>query len=291
MYNDFRNVMRSVVLAPAKVNLHLAVGEKRDDGFHSIESVFARTDLCDELEVEIAESGVADVQVRGLEGLCGPGKDTMSKAAGIWMRKSGRTVRLLIRCTKRIPSQAGLGGGSSDAASLLLLLDSLYPMEQEKLREVAAEVGSDVPFFLSRSRVAWVTGRGEQVEPVEGVRPLYGALVMPSALKCSTKEAYEALDRLARPAPPAKSLVLEALRLGPARYGRVLRNDFFEVVKTSQPYDSLIRAADGLVGYGALSGSGSCWFFVSEEKTFVDSYIARLGEKNAGRFKSWVVQI
>lgn len=291
MYNGFRNAMRSVVLAPAKVNLHLAVGERRDDGFHSIESVFARTDLCDELEVEIAESEVADVRVRGLAGFCEPGKDTMSKAARTWMGKSGRRMCLLIRCTKRIPSQAGLGGGSSDAASLLLLLDSLYPMERGMLQEVAAEVGSDVPFFLSRSRFAWVTGRGERVEPVEGVGPLYGALVMPSALKCSTKEAYEALDRLARPAPPAKSLVLDALRSGPANYGKVMRNDFFEVVKTSQPYGSLIRAADGLVGYGALSGSGSCWFFVSEDKTFVDRYIARLGEMDAGRFRSWFVQI
>ena len=290
MHDSVRDTRKRKVLAPAKVNLHLAVGDRREDGFHAIESVFARTDLCDELEVELRECKEPQVEVRGLEGLCDPGKDTMSKAAWLWMQRRGIPLAICITCTKRIPSQAGLGGGSSDAASLLLLLDALFPGEADTLWEIGLQVGSDVPFFLSRTRIAWVTGRGEFVEPIEDVRPLFGMLVMPGGLKCATREAYEALDQTPRPSFQGKSRIEECLRRGPSGYAGFLRNDFFEVVGSNPSYDLLLQASEGLDGYGALSGSGSCWFFVSENQESVARFSARLGSM-AGRFDSWNIRI
>ncbi len=284
-------VMRKRVLAPAKVNLHLSVGEKRNDGFHVIESVFARTSLCDEMDIAISQSDKPLFFIKGLEGVCDPGKDTMSKAFFLWSEVSQISLALKVRIAKHIPSQAGLGGGSSDAASLLLALESHFPLGRKTLWEIGARVGSDVPFFLSRERLGWVTGRGEHVEPIDGIGPLWGALVMPKEVGCSTREAYVALDAIPRPLPPPKERVLGVLRQGTAAYQSVLYNDFFRLMEQRQSYKNLEDASVGVGGYGALSGSGSCWFFVSEEEEGVERFLGRLEQLYQGQYTSWRIQI
>jgi 4-diphosphocytidyl-2-C-methyl-D-erythritol kinase len=169
-------------LAPAKINLTLAVKGRREDGFHEIESVVCPISLFDTLDIALRESG-------GLEFTCDdsslPTDETnlVVRAARLFCAACGLEPRLEIKLAKRIPHGAGLGGGSSDAAATLFGLDRLFQtrLSLEALTAMAAELGSDVPLFLHRS-AALIRGRGEIVEPVSFphalplllVKPLFG---------------------------------------------------------------------------------------------------------------------
>src|SRR5262245_11906869 len=158
--------------APAKFNLFLEVIGKRDDGYHDLESLIVAVDLFDLMEfVLIDEQGVGfhstDPELES-----GPGNLIVQAALGMMVRyrpEGGVAIRL----TKKIPMQAGLGGGSSDAATTLLALNDLWGIQapRTELAEIAAILGSDVAFFLSPP-AGWCTGRGETVEP----EPMTGQL-------------------------------------------------------------------------------------------------------------------
>ncbi len=152
-------------LAPAKVNLTLRVLRQRDDGFHEIETLMAPISIFDTLEIERRESG-------GLLFTCSDaalptdGRNLAVRAAQHFCGSFGFQPNVSIALKKEIPHGAGLGGGSSDAATVLLALDLLFRTElpREELASLAAELGSDVPFFIHHSP-AWCRGRGELVEP------------------------------------------------------------------------------------------------------------------------------
>jgi len=154
------------LLAPAKINLSLRVLRRREDGFHEIESLVCPISLHDTIELSWREAG-------GLDFTCDdptlPTDNTnlVVRAAHLFCRTTGHEPHLRIALTKRIPHGAGLGGGSSDAASTLLGLNELFgtPLSLPALCSLAAEIGSDVPLFLHHS-AALVRGRGEIVEPV-----------------------------------------------------------------------------------------------------------------------------
>jgi 4-diphosphocytidyl-2-C-methyl-D-erythritol kinase len=154
-------------LAPAKVNLTLRVLRRRDDGFHELDSLFVPISIFDRLEIELRADG-------GLVFTCDdatvPGDDTnlVVRAARLFCATTERKPNLCIHLEKRIPHGAGLGGGSSDAASTLLALDKLFRTElpRETLLTLAAELGSDVPFFI-HDRAARARGRGELLEPID----------------------------------------------------------------------------------------------------------------------------
>lgn len=155
--------------APAKINLSLKVLGKREDGFHAIRTVMAPLSLADELKLEPCEEGLhfqcSDTSV--------PQDDSnlVVKAAKLFFQAAGQELGIRISLVKNIPHGAGLGGGSSDAATTLLGLNTLLaagraaPLPPERLDALAAQLGSDVPFFLARS-CAICTGRGEEVEPL-----------------------------------------------------------------------------------------------------------------------------
>jgi 4-diphosphocytidyl-2-C-methyl-D-erythritol kinase len=157
-----------VAWAPAKVNLTLEVVGKRPDGYHAIETLMVAVDLFDTLEVRRGPAGVVALE-------CDPptlptdGRNLVVKAADALRRAAGTDQGASLRLTKRIPHEAGLGGGSSDAATTLLALNRLWGLGlgRDELAAVAAGVGSDVAFFLSPP-AGWCTGRGEVVtsEPV-----------------------------------------------------------------------------------------------------------------------------
>ena len=137
--------------APGKINLHLGVGNARLDGFHDIQSIFARVSLFDDISVAIYENENRKILVQGLESYNIKGEDTVSKAARLWCDATSFNSKIIIKIKKNIPSEAGLGGGSSDAATVLHLLQKLNPecsVSFEDLLEIGAKVGSDVPFFL-----------------------------------------------------------------------------------------------------------------------------------------------
>jgi 4-diphosphocytidyl-2-C-methyl-D-erythritol kinase len=174
--------------APAKLNLSLRVPGKRTDGFHEIDSVMvALPGLADRLAVEPAESDFFECDAPGV-----PVDDSnlVLRAVRVFREATGRGEALRIRLDKRIPHGAGLGGGSSDAAAMLSGLDKLLGTElgDARLREMAAGIGSDVPFFLGPP-VARVRGRGERIGPGPALPPLPVVLLKPS-FGVPTPEAY-----------------------------------------------------------------------------------------------------
>jgi 4-diphosphocytidyl-2-C-methyl-D-erythritol kinase len=151
--------------APAKVNLSLRVLRRRPDGFHEIETLMAPLSLADELTIEPGGEGIAF----SCDDPSLPGDETnlVHRAAALFYERAKRPASVRIALKKNVPHGAGLGGGSSDAAATLLALNELYGIgfSPETLAEIAAELGSDIPFFVFRS-AAICRGRGEQVEPV-----------------------------------------------------------------------------------------------------------------------------
>lgn len=166
-------------LAPAKVNLSLRVLGRRPDGFHDLKSLMVPVSVCDALDIDLKDGGELEFTCSA-PGVPQDEGNLVVKAVRLFCAAAGVAPWLRIRLEKAIPHGAGLGGGSSDAATTLIALDVLFEtrMSLPELCGIAAEIGSDVPFFLSRS-AAWIGGRGEIVEPVSGLEPVPLLLVKP----------------------------------------------------------------------------------------------------------------
>ena len=207
------------VRAPAKINLALEVVRRRDDGFHEIATVMTTLDLADRVTLRpaatlsVALSGPYAAGIDRQDDLAGRAARALAEAAG-------RSPDVAIEVQKRIPSPAGLGGGSSDAAAVLRGLNALWGLDwpAERLAEVGATIGSDVPFFVYGG-TAHCTGRGEIVEPLRDLRELTMLVLLPPVPAQPNKTAarYGALHphdfsdghrvqrlahRVARGAPP-----------------------------------------------------------------------------------------
>lgn len=194
MYNPADMAENAICIkAYAKINLHLEVLDRRKDGFHNIESIFHKISLHDFLYVK--HSGIDGRCIVRSPGFKLPEDNTLTKAYSFFMMKTGLKYGAEIFLVKNIPSGAGLGGGSSDAASLLTALNSLFNCRLTKgvLKEIALNIGSDVPFFLENSPAAFVTGRGEKIKPLERRYNYFGVLIVPDIFS-STPKAYALLD-------------------------------------------------------------------------------------------------
>lgn len=177
-----------VIEAPAKLNLSLKVLRKREDGFHEIDSLMVRLPgLCDRLSFTPAE---ADAFSCDDPGVPFDGSNLVLKALGSYRDASGFSGKFHIFLEKRIPHGAGLGGGSSDAAATLSALDHFNPepLGVPKLMEIAAGLGSDIPFFLGPP-AARSTGRGEVIEAAKGP-PRLPVLLLKPAFGVATPDAY-----------------------------------------------------------------------------------------------------
>ena len=153
------------VPAPAKLNLFLHVTGRRDDGYHSLQSVFMLVDWADTLHFDLREDGLV-VRHDNTQGAL-PEQDLCVRAALALKQASGCPWGVDIRLDKRLPAQAGLGGGSSDAASCLLALNRLWGLNlpRHQLAKIGLGLGADVPFFIG-GRNAWVEGVGEELTPI-----------------------------------------------------------------------------------------------------------------------------
>jgi 4-diphosphocytidyl-2-C-methyl-D-erythritol kinase len=173
--------------APAKINLALVVGPPRDDGKHEVLTVLQRIDLVDRIELEEAP----ELRVDGYAG------DTLVSTALYSLAKSaGIEPHWRVRIEKRIPVAAGLGGGSSDAATALRLANETLPepLPAEELRAVAEGVGADVPFFLADGPQLG-SGNGSELEPVDVPQDFWVVVLLPhGATKSSTADVYDAFD-------------------------------------------------------------------------------------------------
>ena len=174
------------MLAPAKLNLCLYVGPRRDDGLHEIRSLFEPLELADELKVTEAERD--EVVIAGIEG-----PDLTAKALSALRDQGWDGPPLRIEVTKRVPVAAGLGGGSADAAAVLRLARG----EVEGLRVIAAGLGADVPSQL-QPRPCLVAGAGEVIEPVAPPAD-HGVVLIPQPEGLATAEVYAEADRLGTP--------------------------------------------------------------------------------------------
>lgn len=188
-----------VVRAPAKVNIGLRVFPKRSDGYHDIESIFQTIEFCDTLTVRLLSE--KDTCRISCEQMQLPAENTITTAYKVFCRLTGKHDGVQVALTKQIPAGGGLGGGSSDAAAFVKAFAQLTGVEltQELADAVAAEVGSDVFFFMHADAdgkgAALVSGRGEHVQPIALRKDLYFVLVLPD-VHSSTKEAYALLDTL-----------------------------------------------------------------------------------------------
>ncbi|MCX7800686.1 MAG: 4-(cytidine 5'-diphospho)-2-C-methyl-D-erythritol kinase [Fimbriimonadales bacterium] len=228
------------VLCPAKLNLFLSVGPRDGRGYHPIRTVFQAVAVYDELTLTAAERDSLLCDWGGL-----PPDNTLTKALRL-LREIATVPPLRMRLAKHIPAQAGLGGGSSDAAGLLRgvrrLLD--LPLPEGELLEVARAVGADVPFFLVGGR-ARGEGYGERLTPLEDP-PAVPTLIVRPPVGVSTAEAYRALDSLPR-------------MLAEWPEGGVGTNDF-EAVMPEECAEAveLLRSLGS--AHAALTGSGSAVF-------------------------------
>ncbi len=283
--------------AYAKVNLHLAVGAPFADGYHPIESIFALVDLSDHLEMTYSESKAFSFSVTGLEAYCSKGSDTLTKAALLWYEKTHYPLSVQVHCEKRIPVKAGLGGGSSDAASLLLLLQQAAgkdALSYEELEEVALHVGSDVPFFLSGFSCALVEGRGEKIRELT-LEPKHIVLAQPRGYSVSTKEAYARLDDLlARDELSARiplQKVLSTLQKKTSDWKGIFFNDFDTCTSYPEFYTTTTLFANKYVGFGSLSGSGSLWYFISENEESVLELCEDLHNRFTDSVQLWCTKL
>ncbi|MCJ7799970.1 MAG: 4-(cytidine 5'-diphospho)-2-C-methyl-D-erythritol kinase [Polaromonas sp.] len=184
------------VPAPAKLNLFLHITGRRPDGYHLIQSAFMLIDWCDALHFELRHDGRISREDLGDTAAPGPGQaetlpaeDLTVRAARVLQAAVGTSLGVHIGLEKRIPSQAGMGGGSSDAASCLMALQRLWGVRlpPERLRAIALSLGADVPFFLSGGH-AWVEGIGEKITPL--MLPPARFLVVKTPAGLSTQEIF-----------------------------------------------------------------------------------------------------
>jgi 4-diphosphocytidyl-2-C-methyl-D-erythritol kinase len=181
------------VPAPAKLNLFLHITGRRPDGYHLLQSVFMLIDWCDTLHFEKRHGG--GISREDLT-MALPDNDLITRAAHLLQHHTGCTDGVHIAVEKQIPAQAGMGGGSSDAASCLLALNRLWKLKLNlsELEQLGLKLGADVPFFL-RGRNAWVEGIGEKITPIDLPAAHFWVIKPPTGLETSQIFAHPDLKR------------------------------------------------------------------------------------------------
>ncbi len=245
-------------LAPAKLNLFLHVIGRREDGYHLLQSVFTLIDRCDRVRLRIRDDGQI-VRANELAGVA-PEQDLAVRAARLLQKASGTRLGADIELEKQIPMGAGLGGGSSDAATVLMALDRLWDtrMGEGALRALGLELGADVPFFIF-GRPAWVEGAGERLTAI-AVPPRWYVVLTPPVVVPT--HAVFAASELTRNTEPLKMEDFSAQPAESSTFGgnRVWHNDLEAVVTARFPavrehLEWLRRRGDA-----RMTGSGSCVF-------------------------------
>ncbi len=250
------------VLAYAKLNLSLRVLGHRADGYHEIVSEVQTIDLADRLAIDLTPKGV-----RVESDLAFQGADIAERAAVALLRRKRVDRGVRIRVEKRIPVGAGLGGGSSDAAAVLGVLDRMTPpvLPFEELHEVGAEIGSDVPLFLRGGRVR-MAGRGERVRRVEGRSTAHFVVLVPP-VHCATGSIYARWDAIA--ATEAGARETES-----ARGENDLLRPALGAHPALVPYHDAIRSLGG--DDCGMSGSGSAFYASFHERGTAERAAASL---------------
>ena len=253
-----RNGRRWLVHAPAKLNLYLEVIGRRNDGFHDLETCMVAVDLYDSLSFR-SQPDQLSLSVRSFvgDGIPEDGSNLVLKAADLLRQRTGYTGGAVIELVKRIPVQAGMGGGSSDAAATLLALNRLWQLGlgTARLHEIAAELGSDLSFFIEQTSAAVCRGRGELVEPITSAPRLHFVLAHPG-VGLSTADVFRAC-RIGNRSVGIVDFV-SSFHTGRPR----LLNRLSESARTLQPEIETLAGHFESVAccHHQMTGSGSAWF-------------------------------
>lgn len=238
------------VQAPAKLNLFLHITGRRDDGYHLLQSVFMLIDWCDTLHFDVRDNGVI---AREDLNVALPADDLVMRAAQALQCASGTSLGAHIAIEKHTPAQAGMGGGSSDAATTLLALNRLWELNWplSKLMPLGLALGADVPFFLGGHN-AWVEGIGEKITPID-VPPARFAVLKPNAgLETAKIFRHPELERA------TETATMTVFAVDPYGFGR---NDLQPVAQALCP--EITEALQWLGSHGLsprMTGSGSAVF-------------------------------
>lgn len=284
------------IRAPAKLNLSLAVLARRPDGFHEIESLMVPVTLHDTLRVRRRDDAAITLAVRYAGRLAGAAGRALARdvpvddsnlvvrAARALREQAGVTAGLDIELVKEIPSGAGLGGGSSDAAAVLVAAAGAWGLDwsRDRLAALGAGIGSDVPWFFTAA-AAVVRGRGERVTPVAGVPPLPAVIACP-ATGLSTAAVYGRCIPDATRAGDAMRLVAALASGGLEAAAPLLVNALEPPARSLSPeIDRLLAALADAGGFAPrLTGSGSACFVLARTLAEAEAVAARLAARRDG---------
>jgi 4-diphosphocytidyl-2-C-methyl-D-erythritol kinase len=238
------------VPAPAKLNLFLHVVGRREDGMHLLQSVFMLVDWCDTLHFELLEGGRISREDRGA---ALPENDLIVRAARALQAATGCPLGAHIAVDKRIPSEAGMGGGSSDAASTLLALNRLWRtgLSRRELAAIGVTLGADVPFFLG-GRNAWVEGIGEKLTPIDLPRARFAVVKPASGLSTASIFGDPGLNR------STAAAIITGFAANPFAFGA---NDLQPVAqRLCLDVDAALQWLGSQGLQGRMTGSGSAVF-------------------------------
>jgi 4-diphosphocytidyl-2-C-methyl-D-erythritol kinase len=279
--------VNAAIKARAKVNLFLHVGEKREDGFHPLQSLAVFADFGDRLSAEDADDLSLVLEgpfAAGLEG----NDNLVLRAARTLAERAGRPAQAKITLTKNLPLASGVGGGSADAAAALRLLSNLWQLKYDEkvLRDIGATLGSDVPVCV-RSQPAFMEGRGEILSPVTSLPQLPLLLVNPR-VAIPTKDIFAALGErrgVGMKLPSGGFSDLADL----LRFLEMTNNDLEAPAKAREPaIDDVLNALRRMPGalFTRMSGSGATCFALMPD----DGGAARAAALLKEKYPNWWVQ-
>jgi len=285
--------------SPAKVNLHLAVKERRPDGYHNLESIFLSVGFGDTLNFSLLKSSKNEISMASeKKSIFIPFKDNIIyKAVMLFKEKTGFSHSFKINVKKRIPIGGGLGGGSSNAACTLLSLNKMTgnPLNRSELLKMAASLGSDAPFFIFQTAAAYVTGRGENIKPVS--LPLVFLVLVNPGFSSNTARAFKLFDDYIKNASclnndaqrTHSSALISGIDLQEIHNNyELFSNDFLPVFPQQEKsiYDNIIyKLKESGADYANLSGAGSTCFGVYKNEEHAKNAAESLRGNN-----KWIVE-
>ncbi|HET6511404.1 MAG TPA: 4-(cytidine 5'-diphospho)-2-C-methyl-D-erythritol kinase [Candidatus Kapabacteria bacterium] len=263
---DSRNI------CPAKINLGLEVLRKREDGYHELNTLFVRVEQPHDV-IEVTVSGTFQLTASDPT-LSIDGSNLIRKAADAFSQRTGLSLPSLhLDLIKSIPMGAGLGGGSSNAATTLRICNEHYdsPLSETELIGLGAKVGADVPFFITNGTSAIAGGIGDKLEMVDLSLTSHLLIVKPASVSISTKDAYARIT-------PRGGAATDLFQVVNDRDWSKLENDFERAIFPLNPELPMIK--NGLLAAGAdyasMSGSGSAIFGLFEEESTIDKAAAAM---------------
>lgn len=267
--------MKSEIKAYAKVNLFLDITGRLENGYHTLNTVMQQIDLYDEITAEVSEGDGIFIECDNPAVPCNE-KNIAYKAAAAFLSETGKKTKVDIRISKRIPLEAGMGGSSTDGAAVLKALNEIYnyPLNNEKLCEIGARLGADVPFCITGG-TAVCKGIGEIMTPTECLKD-YVFLIAKPDFSCSTPAAYRAYDENTIPENTDFEKFVDSLPYGAEKWAGKMYNVFEKLYcdgRIAAITDTMRK--NGALG-SILTGSGSAVFGVFKDRKTAENALKNI---------------